>query len=309
MHRRPQPQRARPQVDAGEGGRGHGLLVAAEAEAHDRREPLALVDVQHLLRGLRAPVPDGVEQDPAEDASLLERLLEPGVDRLDARIRVHPEARVDLGRDVHLGVANPGVRTAAGHGERGFHVVLGAAEEPADLGVEQQEALRVADVAPGGLERGEVREGMVRSGREPRDLRGRQAALEVEVAVGEERRRGVTRGALRNHDVSIAPFPIAHGPLRIHTELYMRRTRLLALFLDALVCAGAADAVGLASTALVWRLWPASRPAIPFLWGVLAAAATLAFLLRDSRGGRARRWLAIEVRRLDGRRPGAWRSI
>ncbi|HEY1249577.1 MAG TPA: RDD family protein [Thermoanaerobaculia bacterium] len=89
----------------------------------------------------------------------------------------------------------------------------------------------------------------------------------------------------------------------------MRRTRLLALFLDALLCAGAADVVGLALTALVWRLWPAARPAVPVLWGFLAAAATLAFLLRDAAGGRARRWLAFEIRTLDGRPPGAWRSI
>jgi hypothetical protein len=89
----------------------------------------------------------------------------------------------------------------------------------------------------------------------------------------------------------------------------MRRTRLLALFLDVLVCAGIADAVGLALTALVWRLWPAGRPAIPWLWAALAAGAILAFLLRDARRGLARRWLALEVRTEDGRPPGAWRSI
>jgi hypothetical protein len=89
----------------------------------------------------------------------------------------------------------------------------------------------------------------------------------------------------------------------------MRRTRLLALFLDVLVCASLADAAGLALTALLWRFWPAGRGTIPWLWGALAGAAILAFLLRDSRGGRARRWLAFEVRRADGTMPGAWRSI
>jgi hypothetical protein len=89
----------------------------------------------------------------------------------------------------------------------------------------------------------------------------------------------------------------------------MRRTRLLALFLDVLVCAVAADCAGLALTALIWRLSNAARAAIPWIWGALAAAAVLAFLLRDSRGGRARRWLALEVRTLDGRPPGPWRSI
>ncbi len=89
----------------------------------------------------------------------------------------------------------------------------------------------------------------------------------------------------------------------------MRRTRLLALFLDVLVCAGIADGAGLALTALVWRLWPAGRTAIPWLWGALGAGAIVAFLLRDAGGGRARRWLALEVRTTDGGPPGAWRSI
>ena len=89
----------------------------------------------------------------------------------------------------------------------------------------------------------------------------------------------------------------------------MRRTRLLALFLDVLACAALADLVGLAMTAIVWRFLPANRDAIPWIWGGLAAIAVVAFLLRDARGGRARRWLALEVRSPDGRPPGVWRSI
>jgi hypothetical protein len=89
----------------------------------------------------------------------------------------------------------------------------------------------------------------------------------------------------------------------------MRRTRLLALFLDLLVCAGIADAVGLALTAGVWRLWPSARAAIPGIWASLAATAIVGFLLRDAKGGRARRWLALELRGPDGRPPGVGRSI
>jgi hypothetical protein len=89
----------------------------------------------------------------------------------------------------------------------------------------------------------------------------------------------------------------------------MRRVRLLALFLDALVCAAPADLAGLLLTAAVWRFFPSARGAVPAIWAAAAAAATLAFLLRDARGGRARRWLALEVRRADGRPPGAWGSV
>jgi len=89
----------------------------------------------------------------------------------------------------------------------------------------------------------------------------------------------------------------------------MLRLRLLALFLDLLLCAAPADAAGLAATGLLWRYWPAGRDAVPWIWGAVAASATLAFLARDARGGRARRWLALEIERLDGLPPGLGASI
>ena len=89
----------------------------------------------------------------------------------------------------------------------------------------------------------------------------------------------------------------------------MRGTRILSLFLDVLVCVGIADAIGLGVTAVLWRYVAGGQAAIPWIWAGLAAGATIAFLLRDARGGRARRWLALEVRREDGRPPGAWGSL
>ena len=89
----------------------------------------------------------------------------------------------------------------------------------------------------------------------------------------------------------------------------MRRMRLLALFLDVLVPALLADAAGLLLTFLIWRYLPAARAAVPWVWTALGLAATVGFLLRDRNGGRARRWLALEARRPDGRPPGAWGSV
>ena len=89
----------------------------------------------------------------------------------------------------------------------------------------------------------------------------------------------------------------------------MRRARILAFFLDCLLCAAPADLAGLAATWAVWRLVPAWKSALPWVWGLLALAAAVVFLLRDARGGRARRWLALEARAADGGPPGAWGSI
>ncbi len=89
----------------------------------------------------------------------------------------------------------------------------------------------------------------------------------------------------------------------------MRRARILAFLLDFLLCATAADGVGLLATAAVWMWAKPWRLAIPWIWGAVAAAGVLAFLLRDASGGRARRWLALEALDRQGRPPGAWGSI
>ena len=81
------------------------------------------------------------------------------------------------------------------------------------------------------------------------------------------------------------------------------------MLLDLLLVAAAADAAGLALTAVVWRYAPGARPALPWSWAVLAAAALGAFLLRDARGGRAKRWLALRAEGPGGRPPGAWGSM
>jgi hypothetical protein len=89
----------------------------------------------------------------------------------------------------------------------------------------------------------------------------------------------------------------------------VRRARILAFFLDLLVCAFAADLAGLGVTWAVWRLFPGFRAALPLVWAGLGAAAVAAFLLRDAGGGRARRWLALEAVGGDGRPASRWASI
>ena len=89
----------------------------------------------------------------------------------------------------------------------------------------------------------------------------------------------------------------------------MRRARLLALFLDVLVCAVPADLAGLLLTGFIWHFLPALRGGIAAIWVLAGASATAAFLLRDARGGRARRWLDLAARRRDGRAPGPLASV
>ena len=89
----------------------------------------------------------------------------------------------------------------------------------------------------------------------------------------------------------------------------LRRARILAFFLDLALAAGLADAAAFAASAIVWvwkREWVS---ALPWIWRGAALAGVLAFLLRDASGGRARRWLALEVRDGAGKPPGASASI
>ncbi|HYK43191.1 MAG TPA: hypothetical protein VE007_12445 [Thermoanaerobaculia bacterium] len=89
----------------------------------------------------------------------------------------------------------------------------------------------------------------------------------------------------------------------------MKRARLLAFLLDVLVAAAVADAGGFLATAVVWWGLPFARQSIPWIWASAGALAVALFLLRDARGGRARRWLGLEAVRGDGGVPGAARSI
>jgi hypothetical protein len=89
----------------------------------------------------------------------------------------------------------------------------------------------------------------------------------------------------------------------------LKNARILAFFLDLLVCAASADLVALAGTALLWRFAPTRAVAIPALWAAAAVTAIGAFLLRDARGGRARRWFGLEAVLPDGRPPGAFLSL
>ena len=89
----------------------------------------------------------------------------------------------------------------------------------------------------------------------------------------------------------------------------MKRARLLALLLAVLASAACADAAALLATAAVWWGLPFAREALPWIWGAAGAASIGLFLLRDARGGRARRWLGLEAVRRDGGAPGAALSI
>ena len=91
----------------------------------------------------------------------------------------------------------------------------------------------------------------------------------------------------------------------------MRRARLLALFLDVLVCAVPADLAGLALTGVVWRFLPGPRGAIPGIWAAAGGGGGRGLPAPGrAAAGRARRWLALEARRPGrARRRGRWGSI
>jgi hypothetical protein len=89
----------------------------------------------------------------------------------------------------------------------------------------------------------------------------------------------------------------------------VRRARSLAALLDFLIPAVAADALGLLATGAGWFFGLSSPRLAAWIWAALAAAAVAGFLLRDAAGGRARRWLGVEVRDAAGEPPGAWGSV
>jgi hypothetical protein len=101
---------------------------------------------------------------------------------------------------------------------------------------------------------------------------------------------------------------VGKARLRRHNDR-VRRARILAFFLDVLLCAFAADLAGLGISWAVWSLFPGFRGSLPLVWAGLGSAALAAFLLRDAGGGRARRWLALEAVGGDGLPASRWASI
>jgi hypothetical protein len=89
----------------------------------------------------------------------------------------------------------------------------------------------------------------------------------------------------------------------------MKRARLISFLLDVLLAAAVADGAALFTTAVVWWVLPFARQAIPWIWGAAGGAAVALFLVRDARGGRARRWMGLEAVRQDGAVPGVALSV
>ena len=190
----------------------------------------------------------------------------------DTRPRSRPMRVEDLGRDVDLGVLQAVVRQRPRDRERRGDVVLGRAEEAADLGVEEEEAFGVADAAPRGLEDRRRRRTDVRRAR--RAAGSRPAGRQPSKCRWQSARSRRGPGQQRKRMDRLARF--AHSQLRraaLHNSRahYMRRARLLALFLDVLVCAALADAVGLARHGLALALCAGRPAAIPWIWAALAA--------------------------------------
>jgi hypothetical protein len=177
-------ERPRAQIHAREGLRGQSSLVSAETEADDGRQRVVLVEVEDAAGGVGTPLTDGVEQDaaarPARFGLPRRRRQSPrGTRRREDRL---PE---DLRRDVDLGVGEAVPSEIGGHGPARFEVVLGSAEEPADLRIEAEEAILVADPRAFRFEDTGGFVTVAGGGREPADRLLRQTTLEVEVTVGE----------------------------------------------------------------------------------------------------------------------------
>jgi len=135
-----------------------------------------------------APLPHGVQQDPAARVTAGFGVPETTVDLDETVGGVESEAGRDLGRDVDLGVRRAPLPDGPGDRARGFAVVRRGPEETAHLPVESQEGGAVAHDGPFRLEGGRVGESMSGAACErPEDVDG-QGALEVEVTVGDPER-------------------------------------------------------------------------------------------------------------------------
>ena len=218
---------------------------------------------------------------------------------------VEADAREDLGRDVDLGVVDAVVGQGAGHRERGADVVLRAAEEPADFGVEAR-GTRPRRGRTRGTPRTPPRIGEAMPGPrgQPRDLIRGQASLEVEVAVGEQERRDDAESAFSTSQ----SVPAFSNPRHSHN---MRRARTpRALSRRARVRGAGGRWRASIVTAFLWRLCPGRPDLRSRRSGSPRAPAprSPSCCATRAEGGRGAGWPSRSGPRT-ARPPGAWGSI
>ena len=189
---------AGPGVDAGERRRRNRSLVASQAEADDRSQTSSLMDVEHPLRRLRSPLADCVEEDFAAGRSEGLGFPEAAIDPAQTLGGVEPAARGDLRRHVDLGVSDPGGPQRGRDRRSGLAVIAGGGEERADLRVEREKALRVANPRAVFLEQDAVGEAMSRPSGEDLEKLERQRSLEMKVTVRQSIERGHGGGPERS---------------------------------------------------------------------------------------------------------------
>ena len=177
-------------VDAGEGRRRNRSLVPSQPEADDRSQAGPLVDVEHPLCRLRSPLADRVEEDAAPGRSESFGFPEAAIDLAETLGGVEPAAGGDLRGHVDLGVSDPGGLKRCRDRRGGLAVIAGGGEERADLRVEREKALRVADPRAVFLEQGAVGEAMSRPSGEDLEKLDRQRSLEMKVTVRQSIERG-----------------------------------------------------------------------------------------------------------------------
>lgn len=285
----------KPPVNGGEVAGGERELVAAEAEA-DRAGPgVPGVRVEDAVRRVGAEVADGVEKD--ADLPPAGPLVgeESGLDRVADGAPVEPEPVDDAGGDVNLGVRDPLPREARRQvaGEEGE--VGRAAQQPADVAVEAQEARKAVERPPR-AHRGRVREER-RAGPagESDQGRGTDRPLEVEVEVGE--RSGGDGGGHAGRSYGTRAAPVSP---RVATErLWLRAA---AFGLDLICLAGGPLLLATVTVFLVVLVAPEPPAGLPHVYRAAQLLFVVLFLLRDVRGASpGKLLLGLSVARPDGR--------
>src|SRR2546430_16599406 len=146
-----QAQRSRAQKRAREGVSGDGLLVSSDSEPYDRFHGMPLVEIEHPLRRLGAPVTDRIEEDLTGNPGLSRPFPQTADDSVQTGSGIQAQPGIDLGRNVDLRVPDSSSGQSARNLAGRLAIVFGGPEEPADLGEQGEKRIGVADLIHSGL--------------------------------------------------------------------------------------------------------------------------------------------------------------
>jgi hypothetical protein len=149
---------------------------------------MPLVEIEHPIRRLGAPVTDRIEEDLTGNPGLSRPFPQTGDDSVQTGRGIQADPGIDLRRNVDFGVPHASGCQSARNLAGRVAIVFGGPEEPADFGEEGEKRIGVADLLHAGIEHPSIGKPVRRTPPQPLHRLPGETALKMKVTIRQKRR-------------------------------------------------------------------------------------------------------------------------